>query len=82
LETLFRAGLEKLPSRCREVFELSRFEGLKNREIAKNMVISEKTVENQMTKALRILKIELADYLLLLIFFVTSDFTNQFIPIL
>ena len=82
LETLFRSGLEKLPGRCREVFELSRFEGLKNREIAVKLDISEKTVENQMTKALRILKIELKDYLPLLILFESYNFINQLFSIL
>ena len=69
LEALFNKSLEKLPERCREVFELSRFHGLKNREIAAKLNISEKTVENQVTKALHILKEELKDYLPLLALF-------------
>ena len=69
LETLFNKSLEKLPQRCREVFELSRFHGLKNREIAAKLNLSEKTVENQVTKALHILKEELKDYLPLLALF-------------
>jgi RNA polymerase sigma-70 factor (ECF subfamily) len=69
LETLFNKSLEKLPERCREVFELSRFHGLKNREIAAKLNLSEKTVENQVTKALHILKEELKDYLPLLALF-------------
>ena len=69
LETLFNSSLSKLPERCREVFELSRFQGLKNREIAAKLNLSEKTVENQVTKALHILKKELKDFLLLLALF-------------
>ena len=69
LETLFNKSLTKLPERCREVFELSRLHGLKNREIAAKLNLSEKTVENQITKALHILKEELKDYLPLLILF-------------
>jgi len=69
LETLFNKSLNKLPERCREVFELSRFQGLKNREIAAKLNLSEKTVENQVTKALHILKEELKDYLPLLALF-------------
>ncbi len=69
LELLFTKSLEKLPERCREVFELSRFHGLKNREISEKLNISEKTVENQVTKALHILKEELKDYLPLLALF-------------
>jgi len=69
LETLFNKSLTKLPERCREVFELSRLHGLKNREIAAKLNLSEKTVENQITKALHILREELKDYLPLLILF-------------
>ena len=69
LEVLFDESLNKLSGRCREIFELSRFHGLKNREIAEKLNLSEKTIENQMTKALRILRTELKDYLPLLILF-------------
>lgn len=69
LENLLTRSLDKLPGRCREVFELSRLYGLKNREIAIKLNLSEKTVENQMTKALRILREELKDYLPLLALF-------------
>jgi RNA polymerase sigma-70 factor (ECF subfamily) len=69
LENLFNKSLDKLPERCREVFEMSRLHGLKNREIAATLDISEKTVENQITKALHILKIELKDYLPMLVLF-------------
>ncbi len=41
----------KLPDRCREVFLMSKRDGYTNREIAEELGISEKTVENQMTKA-------------------------------
>jgi RNA polymerase sigma-70 factor (ECF subfamily) len=51
-----RALKDDLPERCRMVFELSRLEGMTNREIAEQLRISEKTVENQITKALRILQ--------------------------
>ena len=74
LESLFNRSLEKLPERCREVFELSRFHGLKNREIAAKLNLSEKTVENQVTKALHILKEELKDYLPLLALFEVFHF--------
>jgi RNA polymerase sigma-70 factor, ECF subfamily len=75
LENLFIGSLEKLPERCREVFELSRLHGLKNKEIASKLNISEKTVENQITKALHVLKNELKDYLPLLVLF---DFFSFF----
>lgn len=69
LESHFNKSLNKLPERCREIFELSRLHGLKNREIATKLNLSEKTVENQVTKALHILKEELKDYLPLLALF-------------
>lgn len=69
LKTMFMNSLSKLPERCREIFELSRLSGLKNREIADKLNLSEKTVENQVTKALHILKEELKEYLPLLILF-------------
>ena len=61
-DALMRA-VEKLPDRCREVFELSRTHGLKYSEIAVALGISIKTVEAQMGKALRILREELAAWL-------------------
>jgi len=69
LEQIFHSAIKLIPERCREVFELSRMKGLKNKEVAIELGISEKTVENQITKALKILRHELRDYLPLLILF-------------
>jgi RNA polymerase sigma-70 factor (ECF subfamily) len=55
-DELRRVMREELPERCRMVFELSRLEGLSTAEVAKRLHISPKTVENQLTKALRILR--------------------------
>lgn len=52
-----------LPAQCRIVFLKSRDEGKKYTEIASELDISVKTVEAQIAKALRILRQELADYL-------------------
>ena len=60
-------AINKLPDRCAEVFKLSRFEELKYSEIADRLKISHKTVENQMTKALKILREDLKDLLVLLL---------------
>jgi len=46
-------AIDSLPGRCREVFVLSRFEKLSHKEIAESLTISPKTVENQITKALK-----------------------------
>lgn len=56
-----------LPEKCREVFHLSRNEQLSYKEIAEQMNISPKTVENQVGKALKIMRDELKDYLPLLL---------------
>lgn len=65
LELKLREALNELPEQCRTIFQLSRFEELKYREIAEKLNISIKTVENQMGKALRLLRAKLADFLLL-----------------
>jgi len=63
LEKRIGEAIATLPEKCREVFELSRFGGLKYSEIAEQLNISVKTVENQMNKALKTLREKLADYL-------------------
>lgn len=52
-----------LPARCREVFLLSRVEEMTNAEIGTRLGLSVKTVENQITRALKILRRQLRDYL-------------------
>jgi RNA polymerase sigma-70 factor (ECF subfamily) len=63
-------AIDQLPERCRLVFLLSRYEDLTYREIAEKLDIKEKTVENQIVKALKLLRKYLAPYLssILLIF--------------
>jgi RNA polymerase sigma-70 factor (ECF subfamily) len=56
-------AIQHLPEHCRVVFELSRFEELKNREIAEKLGVTQKTVEAHLTKALKILRNDLKDYL-------------------
>ncbi|MEJ0055136.1 MAG: sigma factor-like helix-turn-helix DNA-binding protein [Bacteroidota bacterium] len=58
-----------MPDQCRTVFQLSRFEELKYSEIAEQLDISVKTVENHMGKALKIMRTQLKDYLPLLLIF-------------
>jgi RNA polymerase sigma-70 factor (family 1) len=48
--------IESLPERCRLIFKYSREKGMSTREIALEMKISQKTVENQMNKALHRLR--------------------------
>lgn len=49
-------AIEQLPPKCKQAFELSRFENLKYREIAETMNISIKTVEIHVSKALFLLR--------------------------
>ena len=55
-EKALEDALSMLPPKCREVFLLSKLRGMKYREIAEETGISEKTVENHMGKAIRILR--------------------------
>ena len=56
-------AIKNPPEHCRIVFEMSRFDELKNREIAEKLGVSQKTVESHLTKALKLLRKELKDYL-------------------
>ena len=62
-EKLSEAVRTKLPAKCREIFLLSRMEGMSNIEISQHLGISVKTVENQITRGLRILRRHLRAYL-------------------
>ena len=63
LEALVNRTLEKLPERRLRIFRMHRFEGKKYAEIASNLSLSVKTVEAEMTKALRTLRDELEIYM-------------------
>ncbi|HQG75926.1 MAG TPA: RNA polymerase sigma-70 factor [Bacteroidales bacterium] len=60
-------SINRLPDKCREIFLLSRMEGLKYAEIARKLDLSVKTVEMQMGIALRKIRESLSDYLTLLL---------------
>lgn len=66
LEKNVERELEELPGRCREIYTLSRREHLSNDEIASRLDISKRTVENQLTHALRHLRFSMRHFLLLL----------------
>lgn len=57
------ASIGKLSPRCREVFELSRLKGFSNQEIAGHLGLSKRTVELQISNALKILRKELVEYM-------------------
>jgi len=59
LNSLIQQAISHLPDKCREVFRLSRNESLTNQQIAERLGISIKTVENQMTIAIRRIRSEI-----------------------
>ncbi len=63
LKLIIDKTIDKLPERCRIVFILNRYENMPYKEIAKHLNISVKTVENQISKALKILRQNLGPYL-------------------
>ena len=67
LRARIHTAMNGLPEQCRTIFQMSRFEGLKYQEIADEMGLSVKTVENQMGKALKLLRIKLVEFLPLFI---------------
>ena len=74
LRTMLAEALDKLPENTRLIFEKNRFEGKKYTEIAEEQQISVKTVEAHISKALKILRVELKDYLpFLILLFQTPD---------
>jgi RNA polymerase sigma-70 factor (family 1) len=54
--------IEALPPKCKKIFKMNRLEGMKNEEIALNLNLSKRTVETQISKALKILRNKLSDY--------------------
>ena len=74
LEQHLQLALNKLPEKCRAIFYLSRFEELKYQEIADQLAISIKTVETHMGKALRILRIEMKEFLPIIILMLLNVF--------
>lgn len=62
LEQLVKDTLKKMPERRRRIFSMHRFEKKKYIEIADSLSISVKTVEAEMTKALRALRISIGRY--------------------
>jgi RNA polymerase sigma-70 factor (ECF subfamily) len=63
LQEKINSTLELLPPERKKIFLMSRNEGLKYKEIADKLKISVKTVENQMGKALKFLRTELAEFM-------------------
>jgi RNA polymerase sigma-70 factor (ECF subfamily) len=62
LNEIINKTLNSLPERCRNIFQLNRYDGLKYREIAEKLDLSVKTVESNMGKALKLLRKNLKNY--------------------
>ncbi|MFO7997928.1 MAG: RNA polymerase sigma-70 factor [Bacteroidales bacterium] len=62
LQRIIDQTLHELPERCGLIFRMSRFEGLKYQEIARELSISVKTVEANMGKALQLFRVKLKKY--------------------
>lgn len=63
LSEMIEKAIDKLPLQCRKIFILSRFEEKTAQEIGDDLSISPRTVEKHIEKALRLLRLELQDYL-------------------
>lgn len=79
-----QSAINTLPERCRQVYLMSREEGMDNRSIAATLVITEKAVEGNITRALKHIRDRLKVFRVLLIFFtplcrVSEDLCNYMI---
>ena len=83
LEHAIYRAIGDLPPKCRDIFKLNRFEGMSNSEIAEKLKLSKRTVETQISKALKILRVKLEPYsaALILIFIAIEIrfFTDLFV---
>ena len=77
LEARITAEVNQLPHSCGRIFRMSRYEGKKYNEIALELGVSLKTVEAQMTKALKILRNRLSEYLNLIILLIIYIFLKH-----
>ncbi|NVK84770.1 MAG: RNA polymerase sigma-70 factor [Cytophagia bacterium] len=67
LEEKIYHSIGQLPEQCQIIFKMNRFEGKKNQEIAEELNISKRTVETQISKALKRLREDIYPYLKTLI---------------
>lgn len=72
LEKQLHLAINELPAQCRTIFQLSRIEQLKYQQIAEQLNLSIKTIENQMGKALKTLRLKLVDFLPILLIYLTK----------
>jgi RNA polymerase sigma-70 factor (family 1) len=63
LENALYKAIGDLPPKCRSIFKMNRFDGLSNSEIAEKLKLSKRTVETQISKALKILRVKIEPYM-------------------
>ena len=68
------SAIDKLPEQCKKVFEMSRFDELKQQEIADKLGISIKTVKNHITHALKELNKSIGNFIILLLIIIKNIF--------
>ena len=74
LEEKINETIESLPPKCKQIFLMSRYEDKKYREIAEELGISIKTVENQIQKALKVLRKNLSEFITVIILLLSNIF--------
>jgi RNA polymerase sigma-70 factor (family 1) len=67
-------ALEELPPKCKQIFKMSRLDGLRHKDIADKLDLKVKTIENQIGIALKFLKNQLSDYLHTMVFLLINFF--------
>lgn len=68
LAEAIRNGLHQLPEKSKLVFRLHKIEGFSHKEVAQKMQLSEKSIEYHLTKAMKVIRVYLRDYMLLIVF--------------
>lgn len=68
LSTAIDHAVSALPEKSRTIFRLSRYEGKSVQEIAKSLKLSEKAIEYHVTKSLKVLRVQLKDFIYLVLF--------------
>lgn len=63
MEIALMGAIKKLPPKCKAIFCMNRMDGLSNTEIAEKLRISKRTVETQISKALKLLRTELKPFM-------------------
>ncbi len=69
LDEVLKKSVEELPEQCRKIFRMSRFDYMSNKEIAQQLHLSVRTVENHIANALRLLRPKVKHLIFAILFF-------------